>query len=357
MYPSLINGSTIRAVGRGLFSQEAPQLSCCQQTRKTILNHSYDSRYFSRINNRGNTYGSTCYDDARNVLCYSMKECSREGKFPIGASMNQTVRNHSIFKRQPKDDDQPWHNNPSFMEDSSLEEKEQWLKSVISKDRFKQNEIDGKYGIELSGLRVDSEAYLFLLRALSQSDVNSAPQKCEQIMSKLERKFNAAKELYDDMVAKNESDQQSISIMRDIVLDLKPTTECYDEVIRAWSNTHKPIIARTERWLDTLRRNREYHNKSRNQPSDKKSNVQLDEFEHLVQSKAMATTESYNLFLKTISKGNATKSQVLIRNATKAKSLLGEMMTIYDETGDSNVQPNTESFNYVLREYLLYFHA
>ena len=47
-----------------------------------------------------------------------------------------------------------------------------------------------------------------------------------------------------------------------LVLDLQPTVECYNEVIRAWSNTHKPIIARTERWLDTLRRNREYHNKS-----------------------------------------------------------------------------------------------
>ncbi len=261
------------------------------------------------------------------------------------------IRNHSIFSRRDRKDSdhgQPWHNDPTFMEDASPEEKEIWLKSMLANDRFKQDNVTGKYEIDHSGIRIDSGAYLFVLKALSASAINSAPQKCEEILSKLERKFDAARHMYDIEIARGQNmNQQNMDTIREIFLDLKPTTECYNEVIRAWSKAHKPIIARAERWLDTLRHNRNYLDISLRESDEmNQDNHDLD-----IIRKAIASSESYNLFLNVVSKGTDKKKQRLIANAEKAKTLLGEMMTLYDNTKDSSIQPNTESFNYVLRKF------
>ena len=352
MYQSLIKASKSTR-----FFQQMEIVKNVKRCKRQVstLNHSLNGRYFLlQHRSFSNQWRSLGHSASQFTLPHQQrsKDCHL---LSIPFSLFP-IRNHSIFTKQQSIkhniDQKPWKNDPFFMEDASPEEKEQWLKSMIMNDRLKQNE-NGKYEIDMNhngtgtGTGIDSTAYLFVLKALSTSTINSAPQKCEEIMSKLERKFDAAREIYHDMNKNNNISYKfdtntSIELAKEIVHDLKPTTECYNEVIRAWSNAKNPVIARAERWLDTLRRNRNFHNDNNNN-----NNQDIE----LLPPDAIATTETYNLFLKILSKGNAKKSQVLIDNATKAKSLLGEMITIHDEMEDERVQPNIESFNYVLSKF------
>ena len=62
-----------------------------------------------------------------------------------------------------------WH-SPYFMEDASTEEKEEWLNSLIRNDDE----------------RLDSQAYLVVLKDLAQSNQSGSPHTAEEWMRKLE---------------------------------------------------------------------------------------------------------------------------------------------------------------------------
>mmetsp|Transcript_813 Transcript_813/g.1286 ORF Transcript_813/g.1286 Transcript_813/m.1286 type:complete len:822 (-) Transcript_813:1477-3942(-) len=262
----------------------------------------------------------------------------------------------SIFSEAIKQNrDKYWHNE-SFMKDSSPEEKDRWLKNILNDEAsFRQNGVDGHYVFHESGLQIDSTAFLFVLKAWSSSNLNTAPQRCEEIISRMERIHAAAKAYQEDWNVTNNSNLKNERNENDVqkfVFHLQPTVECYNEVIRAWSNAKNPIVARAERWLDTMRRNRDYINelqkrmKGNVEGNYTQSNINEERY---VDCAAIPNTESYNLFLSIVSKGHVKKTLLLRDNADKARYLLQEMIDIHKESGDDIAQPNTDSFNYVLR--------
>lgn len=254
-----------------------------------------------------------------------------------------------LDKNHHKSKTKPWYNS-NFMVNASPQEKEQWLRSLMDMATIRQNSIDGKYILDTNGIDLDSYAFQIVLESWSTSGINGTPQKCEEIISRLERLYDAVKKMMDEVRITNSSvtiEKENYDLIQKLFIDLQPTTQCYNEVIRAWSLSNQPIIARAERWLDTMRRNREYHIQLRKE-DDGVSSINNESIDNIV----LPNTESYNLFLSIISKGNTKKRYDLINNATKAQHLLQEMINIKQEMGNDTAQPNTDSFNYVIRKFL-----
>ena len=168
------------------------------------------------------------------------------------------------------------------MEDATIEEKEKWLNSLI------QNNDE----------RLDTHAYLVVLKDLAKSNQSGSPHRAEDWMRKLE----AAAATHPK---------------------LQPTVECYNNVIQSWANSGDDAsisVVRAERWLSKLGNN--------------------------------ANTESYNAFLDSCSRGRGGRRSYATaqKRAIQAKETLDYMIRQYKELGsDSPVIPNTESFNHVIR--------
>jgi hypothetical protein len=179
-----------------------------------------------------------------------------------------------------------WH-SPSFMEDASTEEKETWLSSLI------QNDDE----------RLDSHAFLVVLKDLARSNQSGSPQRAEEWMRRI-----------DAVAARHPREQR-----------LQPTVECYNQVIRSWANTGEDAsisAIRAERWLSKLGND--------------------------------ANTESYNAFLDSCSAGRGGRRSYATarKRALKAQETLDYMIQQYEQLGaDSPVIPNTESFNHVIRAF------
>jgi hypothetical protein len=179
------------------------------------------------------------------------------------------------------------------MNDASVEAKEAWLESIDQTDS-----------------RVDSTAYLVVLKALGRSKRSGSPQRAEELIRKLERKA---------------ASQPSWP-------HLQPTLDCYNAVIHAWANSREDAylsINRAERWLNKLRQ------KGRKE-----------------QPALAPNTDSYNAFLDACSKGRVGRRDAHLarEHAMKAQALLEEMIRQQESLGpESPVIPNTESFNYVIR--------
>ena len=187
-----------------------------------------------------------------------------------------------------------WH-HPSFMEESPIEDKEAWLESVIQSDP-----------------RIDSAAYLVVLKHLAKSNESGSPQRAEEWMRRLESK-----------AASQPSSPH-----------LQPTVDCYNAVIKSWANSREDAslsVIRTERWLSKIK---------------KKPN---EDGQH---ENVTANTDSYNAFLDGCSRGRDGRRRAAnARNyAKKAQETLEFMISQNKLMGpESPVIPNTESFNYVLR--------
>lgn len=261
-------------------------------------------------------------------------------KFSTSLFTNRLSNNNNI-------NDRSWR-NPTFMIDESPQEKEKWLKSMLEKANFRLNNADGTYIIDDKGVQIDSYAYLLVLKSWSDSGMNQAAQKCEEILSRLERHYDAANKMNNDLQSSRSKERckhdNTCVLIEKMLMDLQPTVECYNEVIRAWSNTNKPIVARAERWLDTLRRNRDYRYQM------KKGIAEDSPDDSSLHNVTVPNTESYNLLLSILSKGNEKKNRILVDNATKAQNLLQEMISIQEQFGDDTAQPNTDTFNYVIRK-------
>lgn len=184
-----------------------------------------------------------------------------------------------------------WH-RPTFMNDASAETKEAWLESIDQTDS-----------------RVDSTAYLIVLQALGQSSHSGSPQRAEEWIRRLERKAGT---------------QPSSP-------HLQPTVACYNAVIDAWANSREDAhlsIRRAEHWLSKLKQ------KAKEQPA------------------LAPNTDSYNSFLNACSKGRGGRrdANVARKHAMMAQDTLEEMIKQQELLGpESSLNPNTESFNYVIR--------
>jgi len=263
-----------------------------------------------------------------------------------------------------------WHST-AFMKHEKTQEKEKWLLTFMNEQNiFRQDPTSGKYKLYPNkgvNEHLDSTAYLNVLKAYSSSkNINNSPQKCEEILNLLERHFNAAIDYHRNLLSKQKYDnvgrghkqskyKEELNEIVKVIHNLKPTTECYNEVIRAWSNSKKPIIARAERWFNSMKRNRDYIIRTSTQEaSTDRDSSQENEKLYYTYPQVIPNTESYNLMLNLLSKGYSKRKTELMNYANKSNEMLREMIVIQekentDKLVHARVQPNTESFNYVLR--------
>jgi len=180
------------------------------------------------------------------------------------------------------------------MEDATIEEKEAWLESTIESDD-----------------RIDSHAYLVVLKDLAKSNQSGSPQKAEGWMRRLEIKAS----------------------LQPSSPQLQPTVDCYNAVIQSWAHSREDSslsLIRAERWLNKMTKKTE------------------EDTQHTV----TANTESYNSFLDACSKGRGGRRNAPLarEHAKKAQETLEYMIAQQELLGpESPVIPNTESFNYVIR--------
>jgi len=214
-----------------------------------------------------------------------------------------------------------WH-SPTFMANETPEAKDDWLDHLL---------LSSKSGTPSSF--VDATAYLHVLRGWSKSRGKAAaPFKAEDWIVRLERHYE------------EEGRPER----------LRPTVDHYNAVIEAWASSQEAVsIVRAERWLNKLRDGLSIGG------TDAIGKENNDNAAASVTNNDYATTtalllpniESYNLFLDACSKGHGKSNDILRNNAIKAEDTLKEMMEMQEErNGDgTNISPNTDSFNYVIR--------
>ena len=182
--------------------------------------------------------------------------------------------------------------HPTFKDDVPLEQKEQWLSSLLAQTPEK----------------ADTNAYLQVLRALAHCKDPDAPLRAEHWLQRLEK-----------------ASESSPSCV--------PTAECYQCVIQAWAaaeHEEDPVraITRAERWL-------------RKHLGSSMESLRPD-------------TACFNAFLDACSKGRGLKNNknknLGILNAQKAQSTLDYMIKERQLKGDdARISPDTDSFNFVIR--------
>lgn len=188
-----------------------------------------------------------------------------------------------------------WH-SPSFMAGESAEAKEKWLVLRLSEGKDQD---------------LDAAAFFIVIDGWARSGANGAAQKAEKWLVALERRHSELMRSQNQGVAECTTAQIS---------KLGPTIDCYNSVILAWARSGESIaVVRAERWLSKAK--------------------QLG-----------PNTDSYNYFLDCISKGCSASPIELLSNAKKADQTLREMINMKEQT-KGQVEPNTESFNFVLRSW------
>ncbi|KAL9185104.1 hypothetical protein ACHAXT_002881 [Thalassiosira profunda] len=276
----------------------------------------------------------------------------------------------------------PWH-DPQFMQESAPEETEQWLLSLIQSARrdAEQKRIrcsDASTNVPVvyfdDNYELDALAYLKVAQSYAQSKRGSAPQKAEYWIGKLERHYEAAKELFrgtyrghadgeEDVDASSEGDAREESpyaaLTRPekirpkttqpstqspatgdrntqrakaaaIVRNLQPTIDCYNALIEAWGHDKDPIsVVRSRRWLTKL----EEEAKNSNNGS-------------ILRLPLGPNARSYDLYLQSCSRGIGRHAKLMKERAEEAEKLLGYRLS---PGAPVCVRPTTESFNYVLR--------
>jgi len=204
-----------------------------------------------------------------------------------------------------------WH-NPSFMEGNSADEKEIWLTSHM---------------LERTDKELDSAAYLLVIDGWARSGATGAAQKAEKWLVDLERRYR------NTLCSENEGTSPNFPVCSS---KLEPTIDCYNSVIFAWAKSSESIATiRAERWLSKVKQ-------AMNDVDSTKEDMPT------TSARLGPNTNSYNFFLDCLSKGCSKASSDLQSNAEKAEQTLGEMIKLQKVRGD-RVNPNTDSFNYVLR--------
>jgi hypothetical protein len=262
------------------------------------------------------------------------------------------------------------------MRDSSPEEVEQWLLSLLQSARKNAHEKgiattktsnsphDNILVYFDDGFDVDATAFLRVLESYARSSHPGSPQKSEYWIGVLERHHLAATELFMKIFGKNidvvdhsntfssasslaslAKRNQSTPISQRypssisernaaaIVRNLQPTVECYNSVIEKWGNDKDLIsVVRSRRWLSKLE-----------EEATKTENHHFN-----IHSPLGPNARSYDLYLHSCSRGLGKSTKLLKERAKEAEEILHYRLS---PDAPLTVRPTTESFNYVLRAY------
>jgi hypothetical protein len=278
----------------------------------------------------------------------------------------------------------PWH-DPKFMIDSSPEEVEQWLQSVlqsarinahrkeIAKIKASTTSLDDNILVHFDDkFDVDATAFLRVLESYARSNSPGAPQKAEYWIGVLERHYLASTDLFvatfgtnvdvtahmnqsflDSTVAsvaehtnplmltaqhqpstKTKNNVTLFHYHREkaaaIVRNLQPSVECYNSIIETWGNDKDLIsVVRSRRWLSKL--------------EDEAKKTKISSILH---SPVGPNSRSYDLYLHSCSRGMGKNAKLHKERAEEAEEILHRRLS---PDAPLIVRPTTESFNYVLR--------
>jgi len=235
----------------------------------------------------------------------------------------------------------PWH-DPQFMNESTPEDVEKWLLSLVQSTNAKEkgnrsrssNSSHNPIVYFDEGFNVDAIAYLRVLEAYARSNMASAPQRAEHWIGILERHYSAALELFVatyKQTTNNTQQQEAAAIVR----SLQPTVECYNSLIEVWGHDKNPIsVVRSRRWLSKL--------------EDEATNISPSTNGHSLGSILRPNAKSYDLYLHSCSRGIGKQFKQHQAWAEEAGRMLDYRLS---SDAPLAIRPTTESFNYVLRAY------
>ena len=269
----------------------------------------------------------------------------------------------------------PWHDS-QFMRNSSPDDVEQWLLSLLQSARKNAHEV----GISSTKSKnspddnilvyfhdifdIDAMAFLRVLESYARSTCPGAPQKAEYWIGVHERHYAAATDLFITTFGKSidslayadqlsleptftssangttipnsttKIDAQTLHHKRDmaaaIVRNLQPTVECYNSVIETWGNdTNIVSVVRSRRWLSKL-----------------EDEAKTTKMHSIIHSPMGPNARSYDLYLHSCSRGLGKNAKLHKERAEEAEEILHRRLL---PDAPLAVRPTTESFNYVLR--------
>ena len=289
----------------------------------------------------------------------------------------------SVFSRLMDGNDKEWH-SPSFMSESNISEKEEWLEKLLTttttNDTVTTSLVEGTNShhhqsvMNSAEKAVDVEAFLVVLKALASPECQDAgaPRRADVWMNRL-------LELHQNYFSKNLQQSQSQAM-----------AQAYQCVIQAWANSDKEqtmvIRNRSERWLNdlieksgdsllssvTIQRGKD-HRSSTVMNNDKPEKYEHDNNERIANQIFSPIVEPsihcFNAFMDGLTRGRIDKSkrdrQILVDNAEMAEALLRRLHSVHfhrrrnqhqqdkvsgdiDDCGNS-VSPNTDTFNFAIR--------
>jgi len=311
--------------------------------------------------------------------------CNRRCRRSIIVIHQQRPVSSLVFGRpvQTISHQRPWH-DPEFMDQSSPEDVENWFISLIKSTTQLADEkgiittnSSNNYSSNLpiyfdECFEIDSRAYLRLLESYTRTTAGGSSgnsQKSEYWIGVMERHYAASVELFyatyggqqsmqqpqslqlldngetafaslakrnkakaesakNDTTSINSKNQRELAAT--IVRNLQPTVECYNSVIEVWSNDKDLIsVVRSRRWLSKLE-------------DEARKNTNDD----ILRSPLFPNARSYDLYLKSCSRGIGKQSTLHKERAEEAEEILQYRLSV---NAPLTIRPTTESFNYVCR--------
>ena len=291
--------------------------------------------------------GNDCVVNTRRYQCQSIPT-----SFHIN-HISQINNDHTTIIQRPvtsllfgraKKDLRPWH-DPMFMNDSTPEEIEKWLLSLLQSARINadtngiitnnNNNNNHKAIVYFDkSFNIDATAYLRVMESYNRSKTSSSPQKMEYWLGMNERHYADAVDMFyerfGDQSSSHTADHKYDKAAA-IVQSLQPTVEHYNSLIEAWGKDKDlHSVVRSRRWLSRLE-------DDANDNDYTYTNIRLP---------LHPNTRSYDLYLHSCSRGLGKKEHIHHERAQECEEILNYMLA-----SDTPVWPTTESFNYVLRAY------
>ena len=224
----------------------------------------------------------------------------------------------------PAQSSRTWHNS-SFMQGKSVEAKEEWLETLI------------KVGKSEKGEDIDTAAFNLVLDAWSYSNSSGSPQKTEYWVSRMEEyhtKLVSSEMSFDDAIlgCNGEMGQHCEFSPLMIYSIVQPNVQSYNAVIRAWSRSKDEVaLVRAERWLNKLQ---SFAILKSSIPANDNSQIRTLADGLICSVLKGPDTKSFNLFLKTCSRGLSKKQEILTANASKAEKILDSMIQNNENSSD-----------------------
>jgi hypothetical protein len=218
------------------------------------------------------------------------------------------------------------------MKNHPIEDKELWLENHIN-----------RVAKSSDNAMLDVEAYNFVLKSWAREATSNkaAAFHAEKWLLRLRQEYNRIESWNEE----ERPTQYSGSNLLIPTSHIQPNAESYNAVLEAWSKSSDLVaVIRSERWLSELCKSTNTLSVEDGGSSDEK----------LMQSKKDSTisegptTESYNYYLATLSKGIGKTKQDIQRNAVKAEQTLRKMIAHWEKFQNVRHAPNTDSFNYVM---------